>query len=150
MRIHLRELIANASADRRSPLLQVVPTKRGGGTRLARDESPECGPRAVRPAWSALPRAHGPPVSSCGVSVLALGELRPRPCASGRRGGAGVAPELEQVVGGGDQAPFRATGGSAAALEAVDAAVEFGVCEDRFDHLGALAVDLRAGLGRSP
>ncbi len=36
---------------------------------------------------------------------------------------------FEQVVGGGDQAPFRAGRGSAAPLEAVAAAVELGVGE---------------------
>ena len=44
-----------------------------------------------------------------------------------------VAVELEEVVGGGDQPPFRPAGGSAAALEAVDAAVELGVGEHGLD-----------------
>jgi hypothetical protein len=42
-----------------------------------------------------------------------------------------VAPDLQQVVGGRDQPPFRVAGGSASALEAVDLAVELGVAEDR-------------------
>jgi hypothetical protein len=35
-----------------------------------------------------------------------------------------VVVELEQVVGGGDQSPFAATSGPAAALDACDRAVE--------------------------
>src|SRR4051812_48148055 len=46
-----------------------------------------------------------------------------RPPSGGGRGG-GVAVELDEVVGGGDQAPFGADCGSAAAEEAVVAAVE--------------------------
>ena len=55
--------------------------------------------------------------------------------------------ELEEVVGGGDQAPFGADGGSAAALEAVQAAVELRVREDGLDHRLAFAVELVAELG---
>src|SRR4051794_28925519 len=55
----------------------------------------------------------------------------------GCRGG-GVPPELQEVVRRGDQAPFRAGGGSAAALEAVAAAVELCVGGDRLDHAPAL------------
>ena len=40
------------------------------------------------------------------------------------------------------QPPFRAAGGSAAALEAIDLAVELGVGEDRLDHRGPSAVEL--------
>ena len=51
-------------------------------------------------------------------------------------------------MGGGDQSPFRARGGSAAALEAVDPAVELRVREDRFDHGVAAAVEVAAVAGR--
>ena len=44
-----------------------------------------------------------------------------------------VLVQLQQVVGGGDQAPFGSAGGSAASLEAVDAAVELRVGEDGLD-----------------
>src|SRR3954463_12083339 len=71
----------------------------------------------------------------------------PRRRASGRRGGHGVAPELQEVAGGGDHAPFGARGGSAAAEEAVGAAVELRVGEDRLDHLLALPVKLAVGVG---
>src|ERR1700693_3736835 len=66
---------------------------------------------------------------------------------SGRCGGYSVAVELEQVVGGGDQAPLAADGVSAAALEAVGAAVVFGVTENGFDHRFASAVETAAELG---
>src|SRR3954447_20454995 len=39
-----------------------------------------------------------------------------------------------EVVGGGDQSPFRPAGGSAAALEAIDPAVELRVGEYRLDR----------------
>jgi hypothetical protein len=62
-----------------------------------------------------------------------------------------VAVELEQVVGGGDQAPFRADGGSASSVEAIDAAVVFRLAEDGLDHRLALAVELAAVLaGQDP
>jgi len=50
-------------------------------------------------------------------------------------------------VGGGDEAPFRAGGGSAAALEAVAAPVEFRVGEDRLDHALAFGVETAAVVG---
>src|SRR3954447_2973319 len=53
-----------------------------------------------------------------------------------------VAVELEQIPGGGDQSPFRASGGSSAAQETVDAAVELGVSEDGLDHHLTSAVEL--------
>src|SRR5512133_207255 len=62
-------------------------------------------------------------------------------------GRCGRAPELEQVVGGGDEPPFRAAGRSASALEAIDPAVELRVSEDRFDHGGPFGVELGAGRG---
>src|SRR6185436_1183705 len=68
------------------------------------------------------------------------------PAGSGGQRGGGVAPELQQVVRGGDQAPFRAGGGSAAALEAVAAAVELDVGKDRFDHALALGVKTAAAI----
>ena len=51
-----------------------------------------------------------------------------------------MAVALEEVVGGGDQAPLGPDGGSAASVEAVDAAVVFGVGEDRLDELSATSV----------
>ena len=65
----------------------------------------------------------------------------------GGRGRQLVAVELEEVVGGGDQPPFRAAGGSSSSLEAVDAPVELGVSEDRLDHRLAFSVELAAGVG---
>src|SRR3954468_24892322 len=70
------------------------------------------------------------------------------PPLSGGYRGRGVPPELQAVVGGGDQAPFRAGSGSAAALEAVAAAVEPGVGEHRLDHALALGVEAAAAIGR--
>jgi hypothetical protein len=51
-----------------------------------------------------------------------------------------VAPELEQVVGGGDQPPFGAGRCVSSAAKAGDSAGVFGVREDRFDQFGATAV----------
>ena len=54
-------------------------------------------------------------------------------------------------MGGGDQPPFRADGGAASSSEAVDAAVELRVGEDRLDDRLALAVELAAALaGEDP
>nr|WP_259315758.1 hypothetical protein [Capillimicrobium parvum] len=52
--------------------------------------------------------------------------------------------ELEQVVSGGDQSPFAAAGGSAAALEASDRAVELDLGEHRLDGDLSLPVELAA------
>jgi hypothetical protein len=54
---------------------------------------------------------------------------------SGRLRGAGEPPELEEVVRGGDQAPFCAAGGQASSLESVGAADGLGVREDGLDDL---------------
>src|SRR5439155_5536049 len=67
--------------------------------------------------------------------------------ASGWRGGSGGPPELEQVVGGGDQPPLGSAGGQSSSLEAVGAAVVFGLAEDRLDRLHALAVQRASKLG---
>src|SRR3954469_17948428 len=67
---------------------------------------------------------------------------------SGGYRGRGVPPELQEVVRRGDQAPFRARGGSAAALEAAAAAVELSVGEHRLDHALALGVEAAAAIGR--
>src|SRR4051794_41938967 len=48
-------------------------------------------------------------------------------CPLGLHGREAVVVEFEDVVGGGDQSPFAADGGSAAALEAFDPAVLHGV-----------------------
>ena len=58
-----------------------------------------------------------------------------------------VAVELCEVVGRGDQPPFRERGGAAAALEPVDPAVVFGVSEHGLDGLFALLVDRVPELG---
>src|SRR3954466_963787 len=59
-----------------------------------------------------------------------------------------VAGKLEQVVGSGDQAPFRSDGGSASWLEACDPAVVFGLAEHGLDHRLALLVKPAAALSR--
>jgi len=56
--------------------------------------------------------------------------------------------ELQQIVGGSDQAPFRANGRSSSSVEPLDATVELGVGEDRLDQLLSLAVELGAVVGR--
>ena len=55
-----------------------------------------------------------------------------------------VLPELEQVVGGGDQPPLGAAGAEASSLEAVGAAVVLGLSEHRLDSHRPLAVELFA------
>jgi hypothetical protein len=57
-----------------------------------------------------------------------------------------VSVKLEEVVGGGDQAPFGSDGGSAASLEAGHAAVVLGVAEDGLDHRLTPSVELAAAL----
>src|SRR3954469_14899929 len=59
-----------------------------------------------------------------------------------------VLVKLAEVVGGGHEPPFGTDGGAAAALEPGEAAVVFGVAEDRFDRLAALLVELAAEVGR--
>src|SRR3954468_13661332 len=58
-----------------------------------------------------------------------------------------VPVELDEVVGGGHEAPFGAGGGSSAAVKAREAAVVFGVAEDRLDELASLLVEGAAELG---
>src|SRR3954469_22851990 len=72
---------------------------------------------------------------------------RPACRSSGRGGCEAVVVELEDVVGGGDHSPLAANGGSTAALEAFDRAVELDLAEHRLDGDLALAVEL-AALGR--
>src|SRR3954451_16745694 len=74
--------------------------------------------------------------SGCVAAVARVGSAIGQRAAAGPSGGhcAGVAPELEQVVGGVGEPPFGSGGGSAAAEEAIDAAVELGVGEDGLDH----------------
>ena len=57
---------------------------------------------------------------------------------SGCRGRQSVSVELQQVVGGGDQAPFRADGRPTPAFEPPRASVLLDVGEDRLDHLLSL------------
>src|SRR4051812_17161416 len=52
-----------------------------------------------------------------------------------------------EVVGRGHEAPFGARGGPAAAVKAAEAAVVFGVAEDRLDELAALAVEHASTFG---
>src|SRR3954452_15028877 len=59
-----------------------------------------------------------------------------------------VSVKLEEVVGGGDQPPFRADGGAASSLESIDAAVVLGLAEHGLDHRLALPVEPAAMLGR--
>src|SRR3954451_19836553 len=68
------------------------------------------------------------------------------PPRSGCRGGESVLVELEDVVAGGDESPLAATGGSAAALEAFDRAVELDLPEHRLDRDLTLPVELLATL----
>ena len=56
--------------------------------------------------------------------------------------------EFEQVVGGHGEASFGSDGGSSAAVESADAAVVFGVAEDRLDDVLSLPVERGAVLGR--
>src|SRR5918995_4106273 len=77
--------------------------------------------------------------------------FRPARRVPGRRapsgGREGVAVELEEVVGGGDQSPFRADGAASSSSEAVQAAVELHLREHGLDHRLALAVELAAAIG---
>src|SRR3954449_6671284 len=59
-----------------------------------------------------------------------------------------VLVKLAEVVGGGHEPPFGTDGGAAASLELREAAVVFGVAEDRLDRLAALLVELAAEVGR--
>src|ERR1700750_936778 len=67
------------------------------------------------------------------------------PPRSGCCGGESVVVELEQVVGGRDQSPYAAAGGSSAALEAFGRAVELDLAEHGLDRDLALAVEVMAG-----
>jgi hypothetical protein len=49
-------------------------------------------------------------------------------------GGEAVAVELEEVVGGGDETPFRPCGRLASSFEAVDPSVRLDLGKDGFDH----------------
>src|ERR687886_548359 len=71
--------------------------------------------------------------------------MRRAPAAT--RSGGLVAVELQEVVGGGDQSPFRPARRSSAALEAVDPSVELRVSEYRLDQRGAFLVERLAGVG---
>jgi hypothetical protein len=48
-------------------------------------------------------------------------------------GGQGVPMELQEIVGGRDEPPFRAGGGPTAAFEPPDPAVRLDLAEDRLD-----------------
>src|SRR5438876_1621275 len=62
-------------------------------------------------------------------------------------GGELVAVEFEEVVGGGEEAPFGSDGGSASSEETVGASVCLDLAEDGFDHALAFEVELFAVLG---
>ena len=55
--------------------------------------------------------------------------------------------ELQEVVSGGDQAPFRASGRPASSFEALDPTVRLDLGEDGLDHALAFGVELATGLG---
>src|SRR3954451_756533 len=59
-----------------------------------------------------------------------------------------VLVKLAEVVGGGHEPPFGTDGGAAGSLELREAAVVFGVAEDRLDRLAALLVELAAEVAR--
>ena len=83
---------------------------------------------------------------ACGAEV---GRARPaatRPSLDGHREDP-VAVELEEIVGGGDEPPFRPAGRSSAALEAADLSVELQLAEDGFDRCLALALEPAAVWG---
>src|SRR5215208_1482600 len=67
---------------------------------------------------------------------------RPGGARSRRQRGRAASPQLAEVVRGGDEPPFRATGRETSALEAVAATVDLGVREDRLDHRLAPAIEL--------
>jgi hypothetical protein len=61
-------------------------------------------------------------------------------------GGCGpVVVELEQILGGGVQSPFRPCGGSASSSELSEAAVVLDLSEGRLDRLRALVKERAAG-----
>jgi hypothetical protein len=78
-----------------------------------------------------------------GPAGAATGRRGRRDRRSGRCGGDPVIVELQEVVRRRDQAPFASAGGSAAALEAFDRAVELDLAEDRLDGDLSLAVEVR-------
>ena len=63
---------------------------------------------------------------------------------SGRHGGELVAVNLGEVVGHHQQSPLEAHLGSASSVKAGDAAVVFGVAEERLDGLFAFSIALMA------
>src|SRR3954447_11699656 len=82
-------------------------------------------------------------------SAGAVGSAVSAPAPSGGR--ESVSVKLEQVVGGGDQPPFGPDRASASSVEAVHAAVVFGLAEDGLDHRLAAPVELAAALaGQDP
>src|SRR6202161_1319557 len=58
----------------------------------------------------------------------------------GELGGAVCLPELEEVVGGGDESPLRSARGDAPALESGDVAVVLDLAEDGLDRVFFFAV----------
>src|SRR4051794_32868987 len=68
----------------------------------------------------------------------------PRAPDLGCRGRQVVPVELQEVVGGGDETPFRADGRPAPAFEASGATVLLDIGEDRLDHHLAARVELLA------
>src|SRR4051794_28605892 len=76
-------------------------------------------------------KVRGRPLDAAVASAVCA--ARPAAAVSGCDGGAAVAVELEEIVGGCDEPPFRPAGRSAAALEASDLAVELQLAEDGLD-----------------
>jgi hypothetical protein len=118
----------------------------------------------ARPRGCATPRSTNAPPGS-GEAVGKFGEdcfmrrapsIRGRPRSGVRRaaasldgdGGDLVAVQLQEIVGGGDEPPFRAAGRSAAALEAADLTVALELPENGLDRGLALAGE-RAAAGGS-
>ncbi len=90
---------------------------RGGGSRLGWRKAVEFGRRGL----TCLPRRRvaAPVVLSGGREAVSV--------------------EFEEVVGGGDQSPLGADGGSAASVKSAHAAVELRLAEDGLDHRLALS-----------
>jgi len=80
------------------------------------------------------------------LAVFVVGSAVTVGAGSGPRDGELVAVNLVEVVGHHQQAPLEAHLGPASSVESVDAAVVFGVAEQRLDCLFALSIPLLAVL----
>jgi len=93
-------------------------------------QSPPTAARSLCVRWSVVWCVPG----AVGAAGRRGGRMGPPGRPSGRCEGHLVLVELQQVVGGGDQSPFRACGGSASSQKLTDAPVVLGLCEHRLDH----------------